>query len=434
MVTFFRKNIGLLSILTLVFLPLARWVALPGWDFRFIDLNTTITSFGQMAGLVGVVLFSLVLILGGRFKFLDKYFYGINRAYAFHHKIGAVAFSLLLFHPLFLAVKYINFSLLDAALFLLPSSNLAIDYGLVALVLMMILIGLTFYARMKYQNWKFFHKFMVLVFIFAIGHSFFITSDISRDIILRIYILGLAAVGLSVGFCQVVFSRSINRNFKYIIKKVISLNNNVMAIEMEPGGRAIKFVPGQFVFVSFTSRGINPEIHPFSISSAPREKTLQLVIKSLGDFTSELKKLQVGEAAVLEGPFGKFSYQNITNRNQIWIAGGVGVTPFVSMAKSLSDPSFKIDMYYSVANKEEAVLLTDLFKIATVNKNFKIIPWYSSEKSYIDAKAISGLSGGLDNKDILLCGPPVFMKALRKQFIELKISRQRIHWEKFNFI
>jgi predicted ferric reductase len=430
----FRKNIGIVTIIILCSIPIGRWFFLSPLALRFLDTNTTMTSLGQIAGLLGMVLFALNLILSGRFKMLDEFFYGLNILYNYHQKIGAVAFSLLLFHPLFLVVKYLGISLRSAALFLLPGGDLAIGCGVIALTLMIVLIGFTFYGKFKYQNWKLSHKFMVGVFIFAILHTTFIASDISRDIFLRYYILGLAYVGLACGFYRAFLSSYFNINYHYIINRITTLNANVVEIEMSPQGKRVEFLPGQFVFISFNDKVVGSEIHPFSITSVPNENNFKLVVKALGDYTERLKNLKIGSSASIEGPFGKFSYANIPSKDQIWIAGGVGITPFISMAKSLHGSEFKVDLYYCTKNSAEAVLFDELSHVTTVNKNFNIFSWCSDDKGRISAQKISEMSHGFVNKDILLCGPAPFMISLRNQLLELKIERSRIHWEQFAFL
>lgn len=433
MVSFFRKNIGWLAILFLALLPVARWAMLMPLNYRFFDLFAAMTSFGQIAGLVGMAMFSVSLILGARLKILDKYFYGLDKVYQNHHIIGAVSFSLLLFHPLFLVFKYINFSLRSAALFFLPSSDWARNFGIISLFFMIALMVLTFYVQLKYQRWKLSHKFMVFVFIFAVLHSFYATSDISRDNILRYYILGLAFLGLAAGLWRVFLRKYFTRSLEYEIVRAVKIGAGVTEIEMSPKNEAMRFEPGQFIFVNFKSQKISAEIHPFSIASASSERNLRIAVKSLGDYTGELEKLQAGDAAFVEGPFGGFFYKEGASKNQIWIAGGIGITPFLSMARSLKDESYKIELYYSVNSAEEAVFSDELSKISSVNKNFKLIAWYSKESGRLNGEIISKLSEGLDGKDIFLCGPPIFMKSLREQFVKMGIKEERIHWENFSF-
>ncbi len=434
MVLFLRKNLGLISIFILLLVPIVRWFLIAPLDLRFFDLNTTMTSLGQLAGLVGITLFSVNLILSSRLKFLDRFFYGLDRVYNHHRTIGAIAFSLLLFHPLFLVVKYIQISLRSAALFFIPVGNQpGVNFGIIALFLMIVLMGITFYLSLKYQNWKLTHKFMVAVFIFAILHVISVTSDVSRDSFLRFYILGLSFLGLAGGFYRAFLSGFINRDFKYRVKRVSALSNEVTEVELEPTGRVIEFKPGQFVFVRFSGESVSSESHPFSISSAPGGNNLKLTIKSLGDFTGTLKNLKAEDPVLVAGPFGKFSYENVSSKDQIWIAGGIGITPFLSMARNLGNSDRKIDLYYCVDNQKEAVLSDELATIAARNGNFNLIPWYSTEKGYINGQRISDLSGGFTSKDILLCGPVGFMQALKKQLLKLNVARRRIHFEQFNF-
>jgi len=97
----------------------------------------------------------------------------------------------------------------------------------------------------------------------------------------------------------------------------------------------LQFNPGQFVFISFNQESLS-ESHPFPISSGPDENLLRITIKNLGDYTKTLtEKLQKGTIAKIEGPYGVFSYKNTPNENQIWIAGGIGITPFVSFIKDM---------------------------------------------------------------------------------------------------
>ncbi|MDP1709972.1 MAG: ferredoxin reductase family protein [Candidatus Komeilibacteria bacterium] len=443
----------LLIILILVFLPLARWLMISPLSLRFFDLSSAMTSLGQLAGLAGFVLFALNLIISCRCKFLDNLFYGLDRLYQAHRRLGAIAFCLLLFHPIFLAVKYVTFSLAAAAGFFLPqfdsAQNIAISLGIFSLLLMTAVLVITFYLAWKYQNWKISHKFIVAAFALAYLHIIFINSDISRDLWLRFYVIGFGGVGFAAGIYQAFLSRFFYRHL-YKVLAVAPLNTQIVEIELEPMGRPLNFQAGQFIFIHFKDRvsagrdsGVNrAEIHPFTISSAPSEKNLKLVIKSLGDFTADLKSLTPGATALVQGPFGKFSHRHWANKNQIWLAGGVGITPFLSFARSLSpDDGYKINLYYCVYLPEEAVLLDELIRLSQANPNFRVTAWYSRDRGRIKAEAVSELSGGFiadgapgGAKEILLCGPSAFMNDLKKQFQQAGAPKKNIHFEEFKVV
>lgn len=434
MVLFLRKNRGWAAVLFLVLLPAVRWMAMMPINDRFFNLSVSMTSLGQITGLAGMTLFAVSLILGARLKVLDKYFGGLDKVYQNHHVIGAVSFSMLLFHPLFLVFKFIQFSLRDAALFFLPSLDWARNYGIISLFFMIVLVAMTFYIQMKYQTWKSSHKYMVFVFLFAVLHTYYAVSDVSRDDILRIYVLGLAAIAFVVGFWRAFMHEYYNRNFDYEIIKIINIGSGILEIEMAPKEEKMNFEAGQFIFASFKSKAMSAESHPFTIASAPGEENLKIAVKALGDFTAEMEKIRVGDKVSIEGPYGGFSYKKGASKNQIWVAGGIGITPFLSMAHALKiTDHYKIDLYYSVNNPVEAVFLAELSKISLANKDLRIIPWYSKESGRLNGEIISKLSNGVQDKDLYLCGPPIFMISLSEQFENQGISRDRIHWENFNF-
>jgi len=399
---------------------------------RFVDLNSTTTSLGQILGLIGMVMFSINLILAGRLKFLDKYFHGLDKVYLNHSRLGSISFSLILFHPLFLVIKYITFSLKQAALFFIPFINIPITWGIISLVIMVALISFTFYIKLKYNIWKMSHKFMILAFFFAVLHTIFIYSDVSRNNFLRYYILSFAFIGLVISIRQALFSKFLIKKFKYKVKNINQLNPDILEIEMEKQNKKMNFKPGQFAFFSFYGEEVSVESHPFSISSSSAGDSLKITVKNLGDYTGLLSKLKKSDSVIIDGPYGDFSYKKVDNKNQIWIAGGIGITPFFSMAQSL-ESGYKVDLYYSVKENKEAVYVKNFEEISQKNQDFKFNLWDASEKGYINSGLILNLSKGLDSKDIFLCGPPMFMESLKNQFLSLGVDIKKIHYENFSF-
>ena len=429
-----KKNLPLVIIVILALIPIARWFFIEPMSFRFFDLNSSMTSFGQITGLLGMMLFSINLILSNRARVFDKIFSGLHIFYDHHKWLGAVSFCFLLFHPLFLAVKYLAISVYDAAMFLLPGNDFAITMGIIALGTMIILLAITLYLKIKYNIWRFSHKFMTLVFVFAIMHTMFISSDVSRDMFLRYYIFIFAFIGLLFGVYRSFLRFFFNKDYEFTVKEAKMLNNNVFEIEIVPSKEVMKFYPGQFIFIRFVGVGISSEPHPFSIASSSQDKNVKIVIKSLGDFTSTLGSIKSGMLAKVEGPYGSFYEKENSTKKEIWIAGGVGITPFLSMARSIKNLDHNVDLYYCIKNQSEAVLLEDLKSIAFNNQKFNVIPWYSDEKGFINGDIINKFSNNMKNVDIYMCGPPGFMTILNNQFINLEVDKDNIHFEAFNFL
>ncbi len=433
-----KDKIGLLFAIMLPIIPLTFWYAMKPIGDRFSTMATTLTSLGQITGLLGLTLFSITLILSARLKIFEIFFGSLDKVYKIHHKFGIVSFLFLLAHPLFLAFKYlILISASSAATFLLPSSDWAKNFGIISLYLMMILLIITMFSAFRYQVLKSFHKFLGLAMFFGGLHAFLIPSDISENQPLRIFMLSLASLGLAAYVYRTLLGKFFVKKFTYRVISVNNIKNDVVEIVMKPLVKKMEYLPGQFIFISFIYGNISSETHPFSISSAPHEESLKITIKNLGDYTSKMKTLQVGSIAKIEGPYGKFSYLNAYEKNQIWIAGGIGVTPFLNMMRNIKYnlyAGYSIDMYYCAKTANEIVFLDEFMEASKSVQGFKLIPYCSDEKGFLTTKNILELSNGVKRKDILICGPPFMMNSLKEQFLKLKVPKYKIHLEEFKLL
>ena len=408
-------------------LPLAGRVSSSGQIFR---------SLGQITGLLGMALLSINFILAARFKFLDKWFSGLNRVYIKHHIIGAIAFCLLLFHPTFLVIQYLFISLKSSFDFIFSAQNFPLTLGKIALLIFITLMAITFYLNFKYQNWKNTHKYLGLVLFLGGSHMLFIPSDISNNATLKYYMLALAIFGAYAYFYRTIFGVYKKQEYKYKLTEVIKINDSIVELKFKPLAESIKFLPGQFVFLRFETNGILSEAHPFSIASS-NKGDLSLGIKTLGDYTSMVYLLKPGAICLIEGPFGAFSYLKAKSKRQIWIAGGIGITPFLSMARQIDSGDvgagdYKIDLYYSVKNENEAAFAGEFAEIARRNSNFKFHQHFSDKDGYVSARFVVNNSSDTNGGEVFLCGPGGFMKSLREQFVKLDFNNKAIHSEEFS--
>lgn len=427
-----KKNLGLWLTVFLALVPVLIWFLTAPVEYRFSNQSLILTSMGQISGLIGMGLFALVLVLNTRTKFLDKIFYGVNNVYIWHHNLGAISFSLLLLHPTVLTIKFALISMQTAFNFII-TNNFALLSGEIALLLMIFLLILTFFVKLKYQIWKFFHKFFGLAFIFAVLHVLFISSDVSDNLLMRSYMTILLIAGLWAILYRTIYPKFFVKKYAYIVEKVDQISDNLVEITMAPEVKQMDYRPGQFLFIKFEDDVVGREIHPFSMSSAPSDKKLKIVIKNLGDFTARLKILKPGTRAIIEGAFGKFSYLNYPpETKQIWIAGGIGLTPFLSMARSLRrDSSHTIDLYYCVKEKGELAFWNELKSISENIKNFNVLPFCSNESGFISADFIAKTSENIKNSEIFICGPSGMMESLKKQFVKSGVKKYNIHTEEF---
>jgi len=205
-------------------------------------------------------------------------------------------------------------------------------------------------------------------------------------------------------------------------------------IELAPKEKKMPYVAGQFAFFEFRDPGIGREEHPFSLASSPAGDNIKIVVKALGDYTGKLKNLTPGTDVVIEGPYGEFNFRNFPIKEQVWIAGGIGITPFLGMARDLAGGmDYKITLYYCAKNDEEMMYFDELKEISERSNNFKVIGFCQSREGFISVSAVKATSGDFLSKDILLCGPSAMMTILRKQFISSGVPDKNIHSEEFEF-
>ena len=156
-------------------------------------------------------------------------------------------------------------------------------------------------------------------------------------------------------------------------------------------------------------------------------------MKALGDFTTSLKHLKPGTIAEIEGAFGRFIPARYGDAPQVWIAGGIGITPFLSVARAFRPESPPVDMFYSVQTREELIDQSALAEFLPEHyEHFKYHPYVNAEQpGFLSAQYVSENCGGFQGKEIFICGPPPMMKAMRGQLRQLGVPNHKIHSEEF---
>src|SRR3989344_2497840 len=372
---------GWFVIIVLSLIPVLLWFVLGPGDKELTGLASTTHSLGELTALVAMTMFALTFILSTRISFIEDIFGGLDKVYIAHGILGSTSLMLILFHPILLVLKFIPSDIKQAALYLLPSSHWSVNFGIIALVGLIFLIFLTLFTKIKYNYWKFSHEFLILVFIITILHIFLVRGDASQDNIFTGYYIYASIVSIIgiFGFSYSLFIK--NRLFKaatYRIKSIIKMNNNTYEITFIPDHKPISYKSGQFIFIRFYNKKLGKETHPFSIASKSNSPMIKIIIKVLGDYTNKMQHLKIGDKVSLEGPYGRVNYERKGDKDQIWIAGGIGITPFIGMAEDLRNNNIKnnIDLYYSVKNSSDLVGIEELNEIASITNKFRIIPWF----------------------------------------------------------
>ena len=425
-------NLGWLVTILVALMPVILWqIAIPTpWE----SAKNIAENIGRLAGLAGMALFAWNVILSARLKIYNKLFMGLDNTYRAHHIIGSSAFILLLLHPIFITYRYFLSSPASAYEFIKP--NLASPFrliGTIALGLMMLLMIITLYINVKYEWFVMTQRLLGLVLFIGGIHAIFVGGSSLRGgvLSLTIYFGLLLALAAIVYIYRSIFHGNFHKYFDYSISKVEQRGNETYDLILKPENKPMEYMPGQFAFLKIEADGLLGQVHPFSMSSSSTDKYLTFGIKNLGDYTTELGKISKPLKVKVDGPYGTFSNKIVKNKRQIWIAGGIGITPFLAMAKSLDNGQI-VDLYYSVKTASEAVYLDDLQKIANKKQNLKIIPFATDKQGFITAEFIVKTSHELDNANFMIWGPGSMMWALKAQLKAKGVARRNINTEEFN--
>ena len=408
------------------------WAQLTPLWIRFRRPINTYTSLAQLSSLTGLVMFCYSVFLSARFKFFERLFGAMNRVYIAHHIIGGLAFILLMAHPLLISASFLTIKSHKAVEYLLPGADWSINFALLALSLMIAQLTFTFYAKLPYQLWRWTHKLLGVSLTFAVLHILLVESDIKRTPMLRNYYLVLTGLALVIFVYRSLLGRLLVGKYGYVVSQVFYPAANVVSLTMAPVSKPMQYEAGQFVFLELGDKATGGESHPFSIASAPEDPELTIIAKSLGNYTRKMPMISVGSPAKVEGPFGGFNFRRFRYTDQIWVAGGIGITPFLSMARSFKDSDYRIVLFYSVMDSSELLFLNNLQMIAEQYPSFRLVPFISKEKGHITAEYTMQISGfDIRQIEVLVCGPPPMMKSLRKQYHSLGLTYFRIHTEEF---
>ena len=145
-----------------------------------------------------------------------------------------------------------------------------------------------------------------------------------------------------------------------------------------------------------------------------------------------MRLLEPGAEAVVEGPYGSFGAE-IDNKRQLWIAGGIGVTPFLSMSRSLDGANAAVDFYYCVERAPEAHFLDELHSIARERDRFRVVLVPRETEGLLTGERLAAENEDLASTDVLVCGPPAMIASLRPQLVARGVASERLHAEEFGF-
>lgn len=398
---------------------------------------TGIDPIASGLGLAALALWTAGFVLTLRVSALERVAGGLERLYRAHHVFGALAYLAALAHPLAAAwAAGRTGGWHAAAAVLTPSvSSPAMLAGWGALLLLAGMMAATFRASLAYRRWRALHAVVVPAFGLALWHGFALAPGSVRWTLWLALAVAAAALAGRLAVRRAWVGVSPHR-----VSGVGHPGPGIVSLELQPRAAPLRWVPGQFVFAAFPSRPGwrgSREPRPYAIAGRVPGGGLRLVVRDLGAFTHRLQSVPVGARALLQGPFGRFLTESDPARPQVWIAGGIGVTPFLAaLERAAAGPAWKrVDLVHVHRSGDASVpecLPAGAAAGLPAHIRIHSIAFDRPEPAALWAR-IAGRTGPVAGFQAFLCGPPAMVESLAAELRRAGIRSCDIHTEKFDF-
>lgn len=421
-----------LSVIAVVLLavPVIAWA-------QVIVLAVTPELFArQLAWLMGALGFAVLFIqfaLSSRVRPLESDV-GLDRMIHLHRITGIVGTTLIFLHLVSVTIyELLKFGTLSL-------SWLKFSGIFAFLIILAVAFAALFYKRVgwRYETWKRIHFASYIVFPVVFVHSLYLSEQIiTGELYMKVYWWALLGLYAAIVLYKVVLALVV-RNRPYAVTSVAPASHDVTTVTFD--GPPFDHKPGQFMLVSVEVGDRLEPSHPYTIASSPEEPFLQISAKAIGDFSAELRDVKPGSRAYIEGPYGVFSFLNDDAPSLVFVAGGIGITPFMSQLRYLRDAGLNRKVRLIWGNKTEADICfgSELETMKDQLPDFDVVHVMShqedwnGEKGFITRDVVERHVDDADRATFFVCGPPIMMEKAIPMLGDMGIPSDRIRYERFS--
>jgi predicted ferric reductase len=400
---------------------------------------------GEASGIAAAVLLATVVILASRLAVLELLFGDLTSVYVAHGVIGLTMFAVVSIHPMMylLGGLLLGSDFLGAAHVLVPFHVVVLDW--VSYIVIAIALIPTLYMRLSFDNWRWIHLLLGLAMILT-GYSILIDNsafDTSAIPVLRDYLFVVFGLATAAFLWVAVVRRVVEPKREYRIVGV-EHHPEADAIELlaEPVGRPARFEAGQFIYVdlldSMAQIDREFEAHPFSVVTPPGSEPLSLVIEATGRHTQRVKDIAAGDEAraLLHGAYGRLGIGRPGTKKQLWLAGGIGITPFLAMAGELADhperyEGYEVTLVVGVDHAYQAFEMERLERCAGRFPGLDVHLWDREDRGLPTASGVLDLiDGDLRECAVMISGPESMITDMTAELEAAGVPRGRIRSER----
>lgn len=414
--------------------------------FPLTQINTTLlevaplTYLSSATGLIAGVMFVWMLYLGSRqlMRLISADWIWVNEI---HKDLGKVGLLLVVVH---FASNFISKTSQGISLINLNFGNnfdIFVKFGSAAFALVLLIILTSWIGRRYFQFrwWKRIHLVSYAIPGLVLIHGWNIGSTLQFNQTMQLYwqVFALAYIAL-IAWKLAYLSIGLG-SYKYTLSATSKLTDDVTRLVLTPSkSRSISPHPGQFVYTR-----LQPwtEAHPFTVAEYKVDSgELVLAVKKFGKFTTMVENMESGQQVFIDGPYGVFGskcQQYMPGAPVVMVAGGIGITPFISLIDILQKQGREIIMLYGNKTESDIAYRTEL-ENKLGDKLVHVLsdqPDFDGETGYIDLDLIKKYmpeNTELDSCNFLVCGPPVMLEKLLSEMNAAGITAKQVDYELFS--
>jgi predicted ferric reductase len=385
------------------------------------------------AGASAYSLMALNLFLATRPLGVEKAVGGLDRLYQLHKYIGISLLPLILFH------KFVGMDL-DGQIVASGLAKTSVDIAKIAFLALLILLLASWMKRLPkmhrdllpYHIWRYSHRMIGVVFLALTIHQLFVRVPFDANSITSSYLLAMATLGIT-SFVYTQFIAPF-RPYRYVVT-AIERHPSATVIDAAPLSRGLHNArAGSFAIVSFKAKGLG-EPHPFTLSQIGPACEIQISVRPLGDYTRRVgEQVKVGDAMTVEAAYGEFDFRR-GEVNQIWLAGGIGITPFLAFADTLdANETRRIHLIYCIRTQDEAIGLARLRAAEIRCPGFLLTLHISETDGRMNANRLVATNPfTISSAGLWFCGPAPMRHSILKELGESGNAPRSTHFEEFEF-
>lgn len=445
------RAIWLAGFAVIVIVPSLLWFTVPpsvtGNGVRRISLWSNLSV---VTGLLATSAMVCVVVLPSRIRSLNRAF-GIENIIDLHRFLGIVTTSLVLLHlACVVASDPTNTALLNFLEAPGRAQNAVVaTVGLVAIVLLAILRRK---FDLSYEFWRTTHIGLAVLILVTSAAHIVLLNQLMNDPTFAL-VLTLLAVAVVLVFAYRWIWRNIyDQSTEFLVRDVRLENPTVATLVLEPRTRnrdgsstSWSFAPGQFAWIRL-DRSATGQEHPFTIASSAHDEFTEFTIRGAGDFTRRIRRLLPGQQVWVDGPHGAFT-SDLTNASAgfVLMAGGVGITPMLSMVRTAAhrgDPrpyrlvvvaSAPEDLFF----RDELANLRRYIDLEVTEVLRRPRPDWSGPIGGINSELMALVVndvGDPQDLDYFICGPPGMVVDAVNVLDAMSVPTDRVHTEQFDFV